>query len=85
MTIMKIKILTFANIKNYTDDFLLEIDNTDNTTLKILKEKILETKPSIKEIIDNVAFAINQEYCTDDDHQINDLDEVALIPPVSGG
>tara|TARA_Y100001970_G_scaffold294257_1_gene449289 strand:+ start:1443 stop:1691 length:249 start_codon:yes stop_codon:yes gene_type:complete len=82
---MKIKILTFANIKNYTDDFFLEIENTDSTTLEILKEKILEREPSMKEILHNVAFAINQEYCTDKNHQINDLDEVALIPPVSGG
>ena len=82
---MKIKILTFANIKNYTDDFLLEIDNANTTTLAILKEKILEREPSIKEIINNVAFAVNQEYCSDNNHQINDLDEVALIPPVSGG
>ncbi len=39
----------------------------------------------LKAIIDNVAFAINQEYCTDENHLINNLDEVALIPPVSGG
>tara|TARA_Y100000996_G_scaffold335301_1_gene271788 strand:+ start:4278 stop:4526 length:249 start_codon:yes stop_codon:yes gene_type:complete len=82
---MKIKILTFASIRNYSKDFLIEIDDTDNISLEILKEKILKKEPSLKEIIDSIAFAVNQEYCTDEKFQINDQDEIALIPPVSGG
>ena len=82
---MKIKILTFASIRNYSKDFLIEIDDMDNVSLEILKEKILKKEPSLKEIIDSIAFAVNQEYFTDEKFQINDQDEIALIPPVSGG
>ena len=82
---MKIKILTFASIRNYSKDFLIEIDDTDNISLEILKEKILKKEPSLKEIINNIAFAVNQEYCTYEKFQINAQDEIALIPPVSGG
>ena len=82
---MKIKILTFASIRNYSKDFLIEIDDMYNVSLEILKEKILKKEPSLKEIIDSIAFAVNQEYCTDEKFQINDQDEIALIPPVSGG
>ena len=82
---MKIKIIPFASIRNYSKDILIEIDDTDNISLEILKEKILKKEPSLKEIINNIAFAVNQEYCTDEKFQINDQDEIALIPPVSGG
>ena len=82
---MKIKILTFASIRNYSKDFLIEIDDTDNISLEILKEKILKKEPSLKDIINYIAFAVNQEYCTDEKFQINDQDEIALIQPVSCG
>ena len=82
---MKIKITTFALVKDYSDNFLLEIENYHNVTLGMVIEKIITEKPVLKKIINDVAFAVNQEYCNDEKQQINDQDEIALIPPVSGG
>jgi molybdopterin converting factor subunit 1 len=40
--------------------------------------------PQLAELERAVSFAVNQEY-VDREHRLSDHDEVALIPPVSGG
>jgi molybdopterin converting factor small subunit len=50
--------------------------------------EMLETRhPTLKKkrILTSVAVAVNLEYADMDDGQIKAGDEVAIIPPVSGG
>ncbi|RUM29571.1 MAG: molybdopterin converting factor subunit 1 [Aquifex sp.] len=49
-----------------------------------LRKFLLTKYPELKNILDSVKFAVNEEY-VDDNHKVSDGDRVALIPPVSGG
>jgi len=82
---ISIKVVFFAStrekIRIDEDIFIFE---TTETTTKELKHEIKERYPALSDIIDSITLAVNQEYVYED-VGLNDGDEVALIPPLSGG
>ncbi|WP_449539449.1 molybdopterin converting factor subunit 1 [Ferdinandcohnia sp. Marseille-Q9671] len=76
-----ITVLFFAHLQDLagTDKITL---NDDNISISVLKETLIRDH-SLKNL-DQIMFAINEEYATDDDI-VKTGDTVALIPPVSGG
>jgi len=66
----------------YDDEIKIDIDN--EITVLQMKTILFETFPNLKKL--NVPFfvAVNHKYVTDSD-VITINDEIALIPPVSGG
>lgn len=52
-------------------------------TVKELKTYLGKTYPELNKL-SSLAVAVNNTYA-EDDHIINSYDEIALIPPVSGG
>jgi len=62
----------------------IKIDINNEITVSDMKKIIFETYPNLKKL--NIPFfvAVNHKYATDSD-VIDTTDEVALIPPVSGG
>lgn len=53
------------------------------STVGELKEFILQAYPKIK-ALNSLLIAVNSEYA-ENEKVINSTDEIALIPPVSGG
>ena len=49
-----------------------------------LEEKLKDRHEKLKSMLDICMFAVNMEYCGRDDI-VKEGDEVAIIPPVSGG
>ncbi len=49
-----------------------------------LREVLKEKHPEVREVLDKVKFAVNEEY-VDDDFNLEGDERVAVIPPVSGG
>ncbi|CAG8624197.1 11006_t:CDS:2 [Paraglomus brasilianum] len=49
-----------------------------------LEDKLKARHEKLKNILDICMFAVNKEYCGKDDI-VKEGDEVAIIPPVSGG
>ncbi|MCB0505881.1 MAG: molybdopterin converting factor subunit 1 [Cyclobacteriaceae bacterium] len=60
---------------------LLEVN--DIATVGELKDYVMSTYPGIKKL-NSLMVAVNSEYAKDD-LTLNENDEIALIPPVSGG
>ncbi|THV57111.1 MoaD/ThiS family protein [Flagellimonas alvinocaridis] len=52
-------------------------------TVRELKQFLGDTYPELNKL-SSLAVAVNHNYANDDD-TINSYDEIALIPPVSGG
>lgn len=49
-----------------------------------LREVLKEKHPEVRDLLERVRFAVNEEY-VDDDFELEGDERVALIPPVSGG
>lgn len=62
------------------------IDIPQNCDRQRLFGEIGKLFPRLNEILPQVAIAVNNEYVRGDENlQLNDGDEICLIPPVSGG
>lgn len=58
----------------------------DKSSTSELRRRIAEQLPGLKPIASTVTLAVNQEYLQPDaDAPLKDGDEVAFIPPISGG
>ena len=60
----------------------LEVDET--TTLGEIWPLLAERYPELSSMRDTLAFAVNGEYARMDE-RVDPGDEVAVLPPVSGG
>ena len=80
------KIKYFAWIKDITNLEEEEINLNQAKNLDELKTYIIKKYPDLKKhmIKEILRFAINQEYAIDNTN-LNNEDEIAIFPPVSGG
>jgi len=79
---MKVKVLAFGIAKDIFGGTSISIETNGNTTLD-LKTSLEEQYPRLKELR-SYMLAVNNEYALDDGI-LAETDEIALIPPVSGG
>ena len=80
------KIKYFAWIKDITNNEVEEINSEKIKNLDELKAFILKKYPNLKKHFDKeiLRFAVNQEYIIKNVN-LDDNDEIAIFPPVSGG
>ena len=80
------KIKYFAWIKDITNLEEEEVNLNKAKNLDELKTYIIEKYPDLKKHIikEILRFAINQEYAVNNTN-LNEEDEIAIFPPVSGG
>ena len=75
---MSIKVKFFANLRERMGCAEQEIDAAANVAEVWTKVSEGQTLPA------NILSAVNMEY-VEPDHPVNDGDEVAFFPPVTGG
>ncbi len=81
---MKITVLFFATLRDYTGVKSVELDLAPGTTVQGLKRYLAKTYPKLTESMKTVLVAVNREFGFDE-NIIPDDSEVAIFPPVSGG
>lgn len=79
-----LSIKLFASLKQAMNSNEIKVDIQEEITVSQLKVKIFKTFPNLEKL--NISFfvAVNHKYATDS-VVIDTNDEIALIPPVSGG
>ncbi len=80
---MILEILTFGIARDIIGSSLFSIDLTEGSSVEDLKQQILEKYPRF-ESLSSLMIAVNEEY-GNVDTLLKEGDEIALIPPVSGG
>ena len=80
------KIKYFAWIKDLTKNNEEYLDSNEIQNLEKLKKFLTTKYPSLQKHFDQeiLRFAINQEYVVEN-IDLNEDDEIAIFPPVSGG
>lgn len=82
---MRVSVRLFAVCRERVKADAVEIGIAGNSaTLKELREELARAAPSLAPLLPWVRIAVNEEFASDDD-PVLEGDDVALIPPVSGG
>lgn len=80
---MKIQVLGFGIVKEIFSSSSIVQEVPEQTTVFHLKQKLERQFPELKKLR-SYFIAVNQEYAADY-VEIASADEIAVIPPVSGG
>jgi molybdopterin converting factor subunit 1 len=81
---LKVTVKLFAGLKELADAGQTTIELDNEATVADLEERLAAEFPRLKPLLPSLAFAVNEEYCARD-HALHDGDEIAVIPPISGG
>ncbi|MGH9556622.1 MAG: molybdenum cofactor biosynthesis protein [Terriglobales bacterium] len=81
---MQVRVLFFGQLKDLTGRASDSLTLPEGSTLSDLLSHYESGFPRLKALLPAVALSINQEYAPPDS-ALRDQDEVALLPPVSGG
>lgn len=83
MNTVELNILTFGIAKDIIGKQTFNLQVPETSTVLQLKEKLFQDYPELQKL-KSLAIAVNNEY-VEQDEVLNASDEIALIPPVSGG
>jgi len=81
---MIVRVRLFAALAESAGTRSLALDLPDGAVARQVREAIGARYPQVRGLCDRSGFAVNAEFA-DADSRLHDGDEVALIPPVSGG
>ena len=81
---MKVIVKLFAAARDLAGRAELAVEVPSGAHVGQLRTAILARAPQLKPVVDRSLVAINAEYA-DNTITIGESDEIALIPPVSGG
>ena len=80
---LKIRLFGILREKMDNDDLIISIHDT-SISLKKLRKYLEELLPSLGLNEINFVFAVNKVICNEDIN-VKSSDEIAIIPPISGG
>ena len=81
---MEIRLRFFASIREKLRRAEASCSLPAGATVAELLDQLCREYPPLTDLRRSVSIAVNREY-VDATHALSDNDEVALIPPVSGG
>jgi MoaE-MoaD fusion protein len=84
MSVIKVKLLFFASLKQRAGTGRTEVDLPAGATVADLKARVAELFPAVRETMASTIVALNRVYVFDPD-PVPDGAEAAFFPPVSGG
>ena len=89
---MKIQIELFGASRDFSDQNFLEFDLKNNSTIKDIRNKIVEYldknfrgNENFKKIVNSSAFCSENNNIISDNYKITSDEKIAIIPPIGGG
>ncbi|HYL34484.1 MAG TPA: MoaD family protein [Bryobacteraceae bacterium] len=84
MTPVRVKVLFFGMLKDIVGRAEEQIEIGDGARLESVFERYAREFPRLKDLKSSIVLACNQRFC-DRSEPVRDGDEIAFLPPVSGG
>ena len=81
---MRVRVLLFAILRDAAGTAEVMLDLPRGASAHAAGAALLELHPVLRPYLPRIAYAINQTYAQGET-ELRDGDELALIPPVSGG
>jgi len=81
---MKLNVKLFAVAREIYGNDAIAIELPSNATVRDLRSRLGAAIPAIAPLMSQILIAVNSEYAPDQ-NPLAEGDEVACIPPVSGG
>ncbi len=81
---MKVKVKLFARFRELAGKAEADIQIDPGTSVAALKQQLSVLFPRLGEYVPSMMVAVNGEL-VGDDASVGEADEVALLPPISGG
>ncbi|WP_435115595.1 MoaD/ThiS family protein [Candidatus Pelagibacter bacterium nBUS_49] len=89
---MKIQIELFGASRDFSDQNFIELDIEHNSTIKDIRNKIVEFldkkfkgNENFKNIVNSSAFCSENNNIVSDNYKITSNEKIAIIPPIGGG
>jgi molybdopterin converting factor subunit 1 len=80
----KVKVLFFANLRDYVGEKSVEFEIPNGMTVKGLTDVLVINYPGLEKVKESMIAAIDREFAADE-QTIPEGAEIAFFPPVSGG
>lgn len=81
---MELTVKLFAMLREQLGE-TITVSLPDQAPVKDLKQAITTVNPAVMPVLATARVAVNQTFVTDESTPLKTTDEIALIPPVSGG
>jgi molybdopterin synthase catalytic subunit len=81
---MLVRVLFFGGLREALGTKESAEELAEGATVAVLRESLADRAPQMRALEGRLRIAVNQEFA-EDDAMLRDGDEVALLPPVSGG
>jgi len=81
---MRVRVELFAGLREVVGQREIEVDLPEGASVGDLREGLARDLPKLAPFLPSLVCAVNQEYRSQE-YLLQDGDEVALIPPISGG
>jgi molybdopterin converting factor subunit 1 len=81
---MLVTVKCFAWAREVTGEDDIELEVPEEGTVKDLRASLTIKYPAFSAKMESIAVSVNQEFAGDS-HAVSEGDELALIPPISGG
>jgi molybdopterin converting factor small subunit len=82
---MRITVLFFALIRDRAGVSQIDLNLQPGASVADAAELIGQRFPALTPLLPRIGYAVNQSFCSESGRVLRDGDELALIPPVSGG
>jgi len=81
---MRVSVRLFAALHDLVGQREVDLELVDGATVADLRDQLASTYPAVVPFMSTLVCAVNEEYVSSE-HRLSPGDQVALIPPVSGG
>lgn len=81
---MNIDVLFFASARDLAGASQVQVELPDGADLHVLVRQLTQDRPALQPVVESARFARNEEF-VDLATPLRDGDQVAWLPPVSGG